>query len=100
MHTERRKQTLWQIITQSVMPVLIAAFMGWVGSEIVSSKLSYVRLEEKVEGMKVTLEQKIDHVKSTLDFHNEQTTEDRVKNAMRHHRDERLRCTGCHMQKN
>jgi hypothetical protein len=87
MHTERRKQTTWQVITQTILPVLIAAFMMWVGSEIVSSKVFSAKLEEKV-----------DNIKISLDAHNRMTREDTIKNAMRHHRDQSLHCTGCHLK--
>jgi hypothetical protein len=88
MSTERRKQTAWQILTQTIMPILIAAFMMWVGSEVVGLKVSFGRLEEVV-----------DNVKTSLDAHNQATKDDTIKNAMRHHRDPVLHCTGCHVKK-
>jgi demethoxyubiquinone hydroxylase (CLK1/Coq7/Cat5 family) len=88
MSTERRKQTPWQIVTQTIMPILIAAFMMWVGSEVVGLKISFVRIEEVVNT-----------VKDNLEAHNQTTKDDTINNALRHHRDPELRCTGCHIKR-
>jgi hypothetical protein len=86
MSSERRKQTPWQILTQGIFPVLISAFMMWVGSEVVELKITIAEMKAAQATVQTALE-----LKQKAD------KDETIRNALRHHRDESLGCTGCHV---